>query len=119
LAPLAGSVTFFSVTLSWVPLLSLTPRVDPRGPELLLAGAGLGEVVPPALVPGLADAVPAVLAVGLAVAVVAWGLAAVVARCVLAGCGGDGEHAANTRTAAVTAPAAQGTPHALGLRVKA
>src|SRR5215471_4601020 len=78
LAPLAGSMTFLTVTSSWVPLLSLTSRVAPSCPVLVPVG---GALVPGARVP----------------AVLTWLVAGT--PCLSARCGGDAEHEATRSTA--------------------
>src|SRR5262252_4504150 len=101
LAPVAGSISLVSETSSWAPLVSLTGRVVPSCPVLVPVGG--------ALVPGACDA--AVLA--LAVAGVAWVAAAPGL------CGGDGEHEAIRRTAAVSPVAAPSGPAMFLPRVRA
>src|SRR5215469_3856354 len=96
LAPLAGSMTFLSVTSSWVPLLSLTSRVAPSCPMLVPVGG--------ALVPGACAAV-----------VLAWLVAGV--PCLSACRGGDAEHEATRSTAAVRPTAAPSTPTVRLVRV--
>src|SRR5262252_1062572 len=56
LAPLAGSISFLSVTSSWVPLVLLTGRVVPSCPVLVPVGG--------ALVPGACVAVVLTLVAG-------------------------------------------------------
>src|SRR5215469_16961145 len=104
LAPLAGTISFLSVTSSWVPLVSLTGRVVPSCPVLVPMGGALvpGAVVAVVLAPLVAGAPLAAGAPWLAG--VAW----------LAGapglCGGDAEHPATRRTAAVRPVAAPSAP---------
>src|SRR5689334_4879155 len=91
-------MTFWRVTSSWVPLLSLIGKVAPSCPVLVPVGG--------ALVPG-----PCVAAV------LAWGVAG--APCLCAWCGGDAEHEATRRTVAVRAAAAPSAPAVFLLRVQA
>src|SRR5215471_8696084 len=100
LAPVAGSISLVSETSSWAPLVSLTGRVVPSCP---------------ALVPGACDA--AVLA--LAVAGVAWLAGAPWVAAAPGLCGGDGEHEAIRRTAAVSPVAAPSGPAMFLPRVRA
>src|SRR5215469_9286093 len=119
LAPLAGSISFSSVTSSWVPLVSLTGRLVPSCPVLVPTGGALvpGAVVAVALAP-LVRGAP--LAAGMPLTAGAPWLAGVAWLAGAPGlCGGDAEHAATRRTAAVRPVAAPIAPAVFLLRVQA